>query len=347
METLNENKRRQVIAAFFKANKSLGRAYTVRHFKTMGIQPKTTYRILNRLEATGSTDRQSGSGGSNKIMDGNKLRSLRALSLNRLGVSTRKLARRYNVTKSTVHRHLRAMGAVSRLRVKVPEYTEEQKLRSQERAKKLATVLINKFVIMDDESYFPMKSDVIPGNDRFYCLDYTTAPEDVKYMRKRKFPTRLLVWLAISTKGISTPFFIPAGSALNGEMYREKCIKEHLLPFLQKHHLGDNILFWPDGASAHYAKATLDFFATKNIPFVAKDMNPPNLPQARPIENVWSQLKAEVYRGGWEASSLTSLKRRIKRAIGMLDMNRIISDLEQVPAKLRKIGRFGVYSVMK
>jgi hypothetical protein len=94
METLNENKRRQVIAAFFKANKSLGRAYTVRHFKTMGIQPKTTYRILNRLEATGSTDRQSGSGGSNKIMDGNKLRSLRALSLNRLGVSTRKLARR-------------------------------------------------------------------------------------------------------------------------------------------------------------------------------------------------------------------------------------------------------------
>jgi transposase len=346
MGQLSEKTRREVIAAYFNSNRSCGAAQTVSHFKAMGVHPKTTYRILKRLEATGSTDRQTGSGGHNKKMDGNKLRSLRAQALNRLGMSTRKLARRYNVDKSTIYRHLRGMGAISRARVKVPEYTDEQRRRSEERAKKLSNSLRNRILIMDDESYFPMKSDYIPGNNRFYTMDFTTAPEDVKFIRK-KFPTRLLVWLAISTKGVSSPFFLPAGNALNGEVYREKCLKGHLLPFIDKYYRGDNILFWPDGASAHYAKATLDFLTANNIPVVTNDKNPPNLPQARPIENVWSHLKREVYRGGWEASSLIALKRKITRAIGMLDMNVIRSDLEGVPAKLRRIGQFGVYSEMK
>jgi len=37
--------------------------------------------------------------------------------------------------------------------------------------------------------------------------------------------------------------------------------------------------------------------------------NPPNVPHLRPIENLWACLKQEVYRDGWEASSIWAKQR--------------------------------------
>ena len=38
----------------------------------------------------------------------------------------------------------------------------------------------------------------------------------------------------------------------------------------------------------------------ENVKFIPKDINPPNVPQARPIENFWGCLAKKVYEGGWE-----------------------------------------------
>jgi hypothetical protein len=82
--------------------------------------------------------------------------------------------------------------------MKAPLYTPEQLARAEERFKKLAVDLRNKTLIMDDDFYFSMKDDRLPGNDRFYTLDYSTVPVEVKYACQKKFPQRLMVWLAIS-----------------------------------------------------------------------------------------------------------------------------------------------------
>ena len=42
-----------------------------------------------------------------------------------------------------------------------------------------------------------------------------------------------------------------------------------------------------------------------------ESINPPNVPQARPIENFWGSLAQKVYEGGWEANSEIAIKRRI------------------------------------
>ena len=34
---------------------------------------------------------------------------------------------------------------------------------------------------------------------------------------------------------------------------------------------------------------------------VNKESNPPNMPQARPIENFWGYFSLKVYEGGWQA----------------------------------------------
>ena len=41
----------------------------------------------------------------------------------------------------------------------------------------------------------------------------------------------------------------------------------------------------------------------ENVNFVPKEITPPNVPQARPIENLWACLAQKVYEGDWEANT--------------------------------------------
>ena len=50
----------------------------------------------------------------------------------------------------------------------------------------------------------------------------------------------------------------------------------------------------------------------ENVKFVPKDINPPNFPLARPIENFWGCLAQKVYEGGWKAKTEQQLINRIK-----------------------------------
>ena len=51
----------------------------------------------------------------------------------------------------------------------------------------------------------------------------------------------------------------------------------------------------------------------KNIPYVSLVDNPPNVPQARPIEVIWTILERKIYENIWEANDIDHLVRRIKQ----------------------------------
>jgi transposase len=61
-------------------------------------------------------------------------------------------------------------------------------------------------------------------------------------------------------------------------------------------------------------------FIIINIRFVPKEANPPNVPQARPIENFWSILASEVYEGGRAARNHANLARRIRENLKEIDL---------------------------
>ena len=44
----------------------------------------------------------------------------------------------------------------------------------------------------------------------------------------------------------------------------------------------------------------------QDIQYVMKDINPPNAPQIRPIENYWSIFKQKVYENNWSAKIVTN-----------------------------------------
>ena len=54
-------------------------------------------------------------------------------------------------------------------------------------------------------------------------------------------------------------------------------------------------MVWPDLAKAHYSNIVQQCLTEKNLPFVSRVDNPPNVPQARPIEIVWTVLERKIY----------------------------------------------------
>jgi transposase len=150
-----------------------------------------------------------------------------------------------------------------------------------------------------------------------------------------------MVWLAFSHAGISKPFIMQTGS-MNGDLYLKESIKKRLLPFISQHHPHKDIIFWPDGATAHYKKCVQEELASHNINYVQQRDNPPNVPQLRPIEHLWSILKNLVYAGGWTAKNKEELTRRIRKKIRQIDMNIVRRMLDSVKTNIHRVGRAGI-----
>ena len=98
-------------------------------------------------------------------------------------------------------------------------------------------------LIMDDEKYFLLQDQSAPTNRGFYTSDKRTTAPQVKFKRTQKFEAKILVWIAISEKGISKPFFSKQKQAVSQTTYLNRCIIARLIPFIKSHHNKEKVLF--------------------------------------------------------------------------------------------------------
>lgn len=200
----------------------------------------------------------------------------------------------------------------------------------------------DKDFIIDDESYFTLSGANQPENDHFYSDNLDVTPESVKYNEVAKYPQKVLVWLAISPRGCTAPFFKKGtGLAINQVSYLE-ILKTHLIPFIRRKYRGGGYVFWPDLASSHYASSVQNYLKEAKVPVVPKNMNPANLPQVRPIEDFWANLKAEVYRDDWRARNLEELEIRIKDCLRKLGLKVARTHALAVKKRLNQVKYKGV-----
>ena len=83
-----------------------------------------------------------------------------------------------------------------------------------------------------------------------------------------------------------------------------------------------------------------------NIIFVPPEVNPPNVPQVRPIEN-WGSLSKKVYEGGWQVTTSNKLIQRIKQKLKEFDQSFLQSLMSGVEKKLDALSRRGVFGPYK
>ena len=120
--------------------------------------------------------------------------------------------------------------------------------------------LLKKFAghdfIIDDESYLTLSHTTLSGNNRFYSSNLHKTPNSIKNRYVTKFEPKILVYLAISPRGMSRPIFFRTGLAVNQNVYREKCLKLSLIPFIRDKYRHRPYVFWPDLASSHLQAAS-------------------------------------------------------------------------------------------
>ena len=185
----------------------------------------------------------------------------------------------------------------------------------------------------------------MPGNVGYYAENKQMCPVNVRFAQKTKYPPKMLMWIAFSEHGLSRPYFRRQPStAINSEIYINECLQKRLLPFIKQHHSDSNYIFWPDLASAHYAKDTV-VWMEENINFVPKERNPPNVPQARAIENFWGCLGEKVYENAWEAKNEDQLIRRINAKLKEFDLHFVQDLMRGIKGKLRNIYEAGVFLI--
>ena len=83
------------------------------------------------------------------------------------------------------------------------------------------------------------------------------------------------------------------------------------------------------------------------IHHVDKVDNSANLSEVRPIEDIWSILKAKVYENNWEAKSLHQLEVRIKKCLKQVDQVTILKTIGCVKKRLNEIRMFDIIEYQK
>jgi transposase len=320
-------------------------ALTVNHFLAEKVPRQTIYNIIRKYDASGIVGDKARSGRPRKISSGQRIR-LKRLVNHQTGVSLRKIASKFGVHRRTIQRELKAMDIVYRKKKRAPRYTEKQLEEVPTRARRLYRTLLKEDfdLVMDDEKYFSLTKDSVSTNRGFYTSDPNITPANVKFKRTQKYSPKILVWIALSEKGTSEPFFAEQKQAINESTYLNYCIKRRLIPFIKHYHKSSEVLFWPDLATSHYSSSVTQFLEEQNIHLVPKEQNPQNCPQARPVETLWSILEEKIYTNGWEAKTLEQLKRRIKQKLKEIDMKSVQTMFSSIKRQLRKIADKGPYA---
>ena len=225
-----------------------------------------------------------------------------------------------------------------RKKIKRPFQTYQQRRAMRPKCRRLLNRYRITDFIIDDESYFTLSNTSLAGNDRFYSDNLEKIPQDVMYKSVKKYEPKLLVWLAISPRGVTKPFIAKSGLAINQTRYLE-IIQQYLEPFILKKYPHGGYVFWPDLASSHYAKSVQDYLKSKNIEFIQKNDNPANVPKARPIEDFWANLKCHVYAKNWQAKNLVQLENRIRSCLKNISLNLVQAHACSVPRRLDLIRR--------
>ena len=338
----NIDQTRKRVCNFIEKNQHCGNKTILQHFLKEGIPRSTIYRLIKRVKNGIGAERKKGQGRVAIKMTSANRDKIKRFFDHKTGRSQRAAARKFNINQSYVCKLLKDLSITCRKKQTIPDRSEQQAKDAKTKCGILLRKYKNREWILDDESYFTLSNTSIAGNDVYYTSDVSATPSDVKFSAKKKFEKKLLVWLAISRKGISDIFFLPSGLAINQEIYGEECIRQRLIPCIQKFHSDDEIIFWPDLASSHYAESVCDILIEEKIDFVEKYENPANLPECRPIEQLWAILKTAVYAQSWKAKDLSQLRRRVVDCVNKLDQSIVAKLFDSMLKNMRSVSRQGV-----
>lgn len=311
------------------------------------LHPKSIARIIRRFLSSGREMAKMGRPVTVSTPD--TVSAVQQLYSQEPSTSLSEGARRLDIKETTLRRIKKSLKIVARRKQKAPRYVKDQAERAKKNCRYIAETLLGprgaKVLLMDDECWVPLDPQDVPGLQFFNQVPGVELAPEQRVTAKTKFFKKIMVWQCIAEGGkVSDTFFVDG--TLKADRYLEECIKKRLLPFIDANFKRSEVLFWPDLARIHYAHKVTDFLIAEGIPFVPFKKNAPNVPQARPIELYWAHCKAAYRRTTTTPQDLDAFKAQWEAVSGAVAKRSGAALMSNVRAKIRAIGRRGVYALL-
>ena len=128
-------------------------------------------------------------------------------------VSLNKASKAFRVDWHTIKKWLKEMKIKRKARKKIPWSNKKQQDKQRIILYKIARQEFKATndridVVMDDETYIDMNECDSISNKYYYDSGKKEVKNDIKYRAKTKFSQKVLIWLAISRRGLESMFGI-------------------------------------------------------------------------------------------------------------------------------------------
>lgn len=150
-----------------------------------------------------------------------------------------------------------------------------------------------KKICFSDEKMFDADGQFNPKNDVIYADSRKSANLNGGLIRRKKYPSKVMVWCMVTWNGPSQALILPAGASFNSKFYASKVI-----PIIKQtcvELMGNDFIFQQDGATCHTAKISIETFQKLGIPIIGPDHWPPNSPDLNPLDYFfWNEVSKRV-----------------------------------------------------
>lgn len=268
----------------------------------LDLNEKFVHRTIKRYEDTGSIKKRYGGGRRCTATAQANVEKVRHRLARNPGRSANQMAKELNISRKSVQRIL-----AEKLKVRPFKKSISQELTTAQQKKRLncSKALIRLLdggelpnLVFSDEKTFCIEQYVNKQNDRVWLKGRSSDHSDKLRITRRQGAAQIMVWAAVTENGRSPLLFLPMGKdavKINQRIYRQKVLKEALLPWAQEQFGEDPWTFQQDSAPSHRANGTQNWLE-KNVPkFIPWTSWPSSSPDLNPLDySVWGILQARA-----------------------------------------------------
>lgn len=295
------------VIKFLRQVKNYGAKRFLREFPNRGWTLGGLNALILKIDRTGSTQRQPGSGHPKTVRTVANIELVESLVLSQDDLpqthrTQRQISRETTLSRSSVRRIIKADLHLKCLKKRrAQELTAANKQARLERSRRLLRLYpasVVNFIWFTDEKLFTVAAPSNSQNDRVYVSAATKKKEVPTDRLLRTHPTfskSIMVSVGISGLGRTEIHFIEPAVKVNGQYYRDVLLMQGLLPNIRE--ITEYFIFQQDGAPAHRARDTVRLLETETPDFIRPTLWPPNSPDLNPVDyTIWSIMQEKVYK---------------------------------------------------